>query len=413
LGIRNGLAGLDLSGPDWRGPVADRMYLPTADGGRAISDAVHETFQVVNIGRALAGEPPLAPKKGARFHFELPGAVQCFMPEESIEVRGVATVENVVGHSQAGERSLAIHFHALAPGRAARVATATFTPSVEVARYFSQRGYALLASPKLYAGQTVRAVVEADTHNVLPVLTNLYLQVYGENDLLTLVRGPEVTLAPGKRHEFEWTIPDSGGLPIAAIGIEARSDTQASGTLYLDYLTWEGVPQVALRRPAVMGEMWRHAWVDGIDQYGHWWPESFRLAQNEGRGLLITGTRDWTDYTVQATVRPHLVKHTGIAARVQGMRRYYALLLSADGKVRLVKALDGEKLLAEAPLDWQFGNDYDLRLTVQGQSIVGAVDGREVVRAVDNEHPLTGGGIALVIEEGRMSTDEVRVGPVS
>jgi hypothetical protein len=44
---------------------------------------------------------------------------------------------------------------------------------------------------------------------------------------------------------------------------------------------------------------------------------------------------------------------------------------------------------------------------------VGAVDGREVVRAVDNEHPLTGGGIALVIEEGRMSTDEVRVGPVS
>src|SRR5258706_1553244 len=77
LGIKNGLAGID-AGPDWRGPVADRMYLPTAEGGRAITDAVAQTYEVVNIGRALAGAPPLAPKEGARFHFELPGAVQGF-----------------------------------------------------------------------------------------------------------------------------------------------------------------------------------------------------------------------------------------------------------------------------------------------------------------------------------------------
>src|SRR5918911_1426489 len=37
LGIRNGLAGIE-DGPDWRGPVADRLYLATADGGRAIND---------------------------------------------------------------------------------------------------------------------------------------------------------------------------------------------------------------------------------------------------------------------------------------------------------------------------------------------------------------------------------------
>ncbi|MCC6457083.1 MAG: ADP-ribosylglycohydrolase family protein [Caldilineaceae bacterium] len=409
LGIRNGLAGLDLSGPDWRGPVADRMYLPTADGGRAITDAVQETFEVVNIGRVLAGEAPLTPKEGARFHFELPGAVQGFQPEESSEVRGVVTLENVMGHSEQGARSLAIHYRALAPGRAARAATPLFTPSVEVARYFSQRGYALLASPLLYPGQRVRAAVTADGTNVLPVRANLYLQVYGENDALTLVRGPEADLTPGSRELFEWTVPDSGGLPIASVGIEARSDTHANGTLYLDYLTWEGTPQVTFQRPAAAGEMWRHAWVNGIDQYEHRWPESFRLAQNEGRGLLMTGTRAWCDYTVQATVRPHLVKSGGIAARVQGMRRFYALLLCADGMVRLVKALDGDQVLAEAPLDWHFGGDYDLRLTVQGQMIVGFVDGREVVRVMDNERPLTGGGIALVVEEGRMATEAVRV----
>jgi len=64
LGIKNGLAGLD-AGPDWRSPVADQLYLPTADGGRAITDAVTEAYHIVNSGRALAGDTPLAPKGGA------------------------------------------------------------------------------------------------------------------------------------------------------------------------------------------------------------------------------------------------------------------------------------------------------------------------------------------------------------
>ena len=63
MGIKNGLAGID-AGPDWRGPVADRLYLPTADGGRAITDAVTESYHIINIGRALAGQKPLAPKNG-------------------------------------------------------------------------------------------------------------------------------------------------------------------------------------------------------------------------------------------------------------------------------------------------------------------------------------------------------------
>jgi ADP-ribosylglycohydrolase len=413
LGIRNGLAGLDNSGPDWRGPVADRMYLATAEGGRAITDAVRESYEIVNMGRALAGEAPLTPKQGAHYHFELPGSVQGFMPEESVEVRGVAHVENVAGPSQSGQRCLAIHYNALAPGRAARVGTPIFTPSVEISRYFAQRGYALHASPKLYTGQTVRAVVEADAGNALPVQVNLYLQVYGANDTLKLVRGPELTLEPGSRQTLVWQVPDNGGWPLATVGLEARSDRHAGGTLYLDTLTWDGTPATTFHRPADVGDMWRLAWVDGVDQYTYRWPESFRLAQNEGRGLLITGTREWTDYAVQATVRPHLVKNAGIAARVQGMRRFYALLLGEDGKVRLVKALDGDKVLAEAPLAWEFGGDYDLRLSVEGNSIAGYVDGIEVVRAEDSDRPLRGGGIALVIEEGRMSTDEVRVRPVS
>ena len=67
MGIKNGLAGLD-DGPDWRGPVADRMYLATADGGRASSDAVQVAYDVIDSGRALAAQSVPRPKDGARFH---------------------------------------------------------------------------------------------------------------------------------------------------------------------------------------------------------------------------------------------------------------------------------------------------------------------------------------------------------
>ena len=81
LGIQNGLSGMD-AGLEWGGPVADRLYLPTADGGRATTDAVTETLHVVNIGRVLTHQNPVAPKHSSRCHFDLPDAVQGFLPKD-------------------------------------------------------------------------------------------------------------------------------------------------------------------------------------------------------------------------------------------------------------------------------------------------------------------------------------------
>jgi ADP-ribosylglycohydrolase len=411
LGIKNGLAGIDNSGPDWRGPVADRLYLATAEGGRGITDAVCETYHVVNTGRGLAGQSPLAPKAGARFHFELPGAVQGFLPEESTEVRGTVTVENVAGHSQRGERSLALHYAALAPGRRARVATPTFIPSRATADYFRQRGYALYACPTLYPGQTLRAAIQADAQNQTPVRCNLYLQVYGAGDELTIRRSPAVELAPGATHTFSWPVAATDGDPIAAVGVELSHDQRADGTVYLDYLTWEGEPEVVLRRPDHTGEMWRFAWVDAVDQYTPRWPEAFRLAQNEGRGLLIQGTAEWRNYTASATLTPHLAKATGIAVRVGGLRRFYALLLCDDQRVRLVKALDGDTVLAEAPFAWELYQPYTFTLTVVGQQLTAQINDTTLFTVEETECPLTGGAVALVIEEGRAGTGAVSVRP--
>ena len=75
MGIMHGLDGLD-TGPDWRGPVADRMLISSADGGNSINDAVRTAYYLANLGLTLAGSSALpAPKDGAQFHFSLPGSV--------------------------------------------------------------------------------------------------------------------------------------------------------------------------------------------------------------------------------------------------------------------------------------------------------------------------------------------------
>jgi hypothetical protein len=197
--------------------------------------------------------------------------------------------------------------------------------------------------------------------------------------------------------------------------------------VYLDYLTWDGAPDVVLTRPETArpetgGTMWRRAWVNGVDSYNPRYREPFRLVHNCGTGLLIQGTREWTDYRVSADVTPHMVTAAGIGARVQGLRRYYALLLSRDATdghpvVRLVKALDGETVLAETDFSWELDETHDLSLEVVGDRRGGVrlrawIDGQLTFEVQDSDRPLGGGGVALVCEEGRTATQAVTVRPV-
>jgi hypothetical protein len=275
--------------------------------------------------------------------------------------------------------------------------------------------YDLMAAPTLYSGQTVKARISADESNDVAVDVRLYIQTYGSGDELETQYGPEAPLAPASQHEFAWQIPEMGGAPIAAIGVEVRAVSAVQGAIYLDLLTWDGAPRVTFRRPATGGTTWSRAWVSALDQVGPYpeWHESFCLIQNDGRGLLMTGTREWADYQVGATLSPHMVAACGLAARVQGLRRYYPLILHQDWVARLIKALDGETILAETQHAWEYGRPYELHLALDGARIRARVDGVQLFDVFDGNRSLTRGGIALVCEEGRVTTDSVMVAPLA
>jgi ADP-ribosylglycohydrolase len=408
IGIMHGLKGLE-GGPDWRGPLADRALISASDGGYAINDAVRIAYDIANLGLQLAGEAPLAlPKDGAQFHFSLPGSVQGFIAERDVVQPDLLSLEQ---GQNSGRPALALRFKGLARGRSAAALTPTFSPPEVV----DMRTYDLQASPRVYPGQIVTARVVADETNTAAVSASLRIKAYGQDDRLVDFDGPSADLVPGAEDVLKWTLPDLDGQPIQRIGIALTSHgARADGTVWLDYLRWDGAPKLELRRPRQSGAFWRRSWVNNVSFFSNNFAPAFRISQDRGSGIIIHGPREGRDYRVSSIVAVHLGSSAGLAARVQGLRRYYALLLEGGDMVRVVKVRDDVRtILAETPYRWALEEGVGLMLELRGREIVAAVGTATVLRVTDDSDTFfENGGIGLVITEGALSTNQVGVEPL-
>ncbi|MEM7220597.1 MAG: ADP-ribosylglycohydrolase family protein [Pseudomonadota bacterium] len=384
MGISVGLAGLT---PHLREPVADRCYLPTADGGRAISDAWTESQRIISFVRGARGEPTTLPAEAA-IDFAMPGAVQGFQAEAG-SLRHTAEDGGALLLSAAqGESALALRD--------------VFVDSLATSRFFHRGGYALVATPQLNPGQRLRAQVSAAQAKTS---AQLAIRVFDENDDTRLLLGPATEIDAGSTLALTWEVPDLGGYPIAQVGVRT-----GAGEARLHELSWDGAPRVTLTRPDRSSVMWQRAWVSSLDTLWHI-AEPFRLMQNEGTGLLSYGCRSWRAYRVSADVTPHLADRAGLVARYQGLRRYYALLLNAQAqKLQLVREYEGTTVLAECEASVEFGRTYRFELQVDGDKLRGSVND-QVLHARDGA--LADGGVALLIDTGRSATQALSIAPLA
>ncbi|HTP57371.1 MAG TPA: ADP-ribosylglycohydrolase family protein, partial [Spirochaetia bacterium] len=217
---------------------------------------------------------------------------------------------------------------------------------------------------------------------------------------------------PGGSVLMTWTVPDTSGGPIFQVGLELGASSGAELTAFLDSVGWTGQPRTVLRRPAGKGSLWRKAWVNAFDHEGLFWPESFRLSQDRGTGLLITGCREWTDYRVSCDISSDMAAEYGIALRVQGLRRMYSLVVKDNRAVELRKELRGRTVLARARISLQEAAACNLVLEARGSRLTGYANGKRLFDVTDRRDPLEGGGLALLCTQGTMATNEVRVEPL-
>lgn len=384
LGVRGGLEAFNKQ--DWRGPVADRLYVPSAEGGRSITDAGTEALWVANLGRKLARLEPITPKIGARFHFEFAGSVQGWQAQ----AEGSAIVQH-----DAARKALRIAKTGVEPARAA---TPTFVPP-EIKDLKS--GYVLVANPTLYPSQVLKAKIFAEDQ---AASGRLFLERYDSEDLSVRVDGPEFSLNSGEDTELSWLIPDTDGYPIHRIALEVRE-----GEVFLDWMDWKGVPDTEF--PTRPGTMTGRMWAKSLDRFEHLRDKYDYLTHNEGFGLLTQGHRDWKDYRIVCRITPKMAVAGGIAVRAQGLRRWLAFVFSGENQVAIIKELNGRKQLAQTTFQWEPFKDYDVEVEVKGSLIRAWIDGRLILTADDTDSVLTGGAFGFIVEEGCLGAGVPRISP--
>lgn len=412
--------GLDAfeGGPDWRGPLADRALISSADNGYSVNDASRITYDVANLGRQLAGVPPL--EMTAQFNFTLPGSVQGFQarapPGVTASLRQGEVLPLNCMYIISG---LAVDIKGLTAGGEVEAMTPTFTPAEVLS---VSRDYEMMASPLVYPGQTLGAEITAGASNTARATVWLRLRAYDARGGLVTVDSYTSDIDGEGDFYMEWEIPGHlENKPIMEMGLVVATERTLDGTIWLNNLNWSDWPNptMTLKRPAVPEEQegtehagptsfWEKSWVSSVDKFHSTMGPSFYISQDRGEGIISHGTRYWADYTAVAhEFIVNLGAPAGLTVRVQGLNRYYALMLLRGGRVAIVKAADEKRIeLAVAEFAWQLDCKYELELSVKGTEIRARVDGIEL-KATDGAY--SGGAVGLVVTEGSLSADSIDI----
>ncbi|KAI1118711.1 ADP-ribosylation/Crystallin J1 [Nemania sp. NC0429] len=408
VAIMHGLSAFE-SPFDWRGPVADQALISSADAGYSINNATSLAYDIFNLGKLLKGEKqPLIPKSGARFHFSLPGGVQGFQAKTNEDTGSVSvTIHQDVNDT--GATGLAIHL--VSKGQLANpveVATPSFSPREVRAMPL----YDLVASPLLYPGQIVEAKVRADPHGWMDVEVRIMIRVFSFDDQLESLVSHPSRLAPGDEGVLQWVIPSTlGGRPIQSVGLSvSHSHMEFDGIIWLESLGWGHSPRLTLQEKGSEGSLYfyKHAFVkaaDSFDVYGKYW-----VAQDQGEGLVSYGTKEWENYKLTFNgFAVNMGSPVGVAFRVRGINRYYALVFARGGFLQLVKAHDQQRIvLARTKFDWGVDKLYTIVIEAEGSTLRGIVE--DVELSVDECEYRTG-GIGLVATNGSLSVQSIEIGP--
>ena len=378
-------------------PFGDRLIIPTAEGTRSVSDVLNESLSVSAIGRRLMGLPKrTSPKKGAFHHFEMPGAQHGFLVDElDSGSRNTTILKNIEGHSVAGRRSLCISFDGLNTDRVSRTST-PILPSGPGALYGSAQQ--MQATPRLYPGNEViiRGTVSENLTGVASV--RVYLRQYAGE---TCFYSDTEKMEPSARVALRFTIP-GGAWPIQDIGLEIQGEN-ASGAFYLDGLWIEGLPRFKFPDRPLMGPGdVPVGWISNVEQtmvrpFPADKQEMMRICQNEGPALLVTGNKDWVDYTFETQINVHLARQAGIVARYQGLQRYIALVKTGN-EIRLIERYYGDRVIDTHPVAWEPDEDHILSISCVGEAITAACDGEEMMRSKTEK--LLSGGAGYFVENG-------------
>lgn len=141
----------------------------------------------------------------------------------------------------------------------------------------------------------------------------------------------------------------------------------------------------------------------------------YRQASSGTSGYSTAGQTTWANYAVEAKVKSNEFpagSAAGIMGRFKDADNYYWLRLKQTGNVQFYRQVNGViTLLKQAPITVQSNQWYTLKLTFNGTSITGYVDGVQHISINDGLVP--NGKIGVRSYQQSFSVDDVVVTAVS
>ena len=372
MGVAVGLAGIDLE--RWRAPMNDILVAASVIGTRNLTTipACADLFH--RLGVQLAGEPE--PRRYPRVHFDYPGSTQGIQAHAQrgriIALEQLTLDPAVMEQAQGGRGVLRAVLRKLNKKGEARLFVRTYLRPQEL----SANHYKASFSPLVYPGQTLQARLYLPPGSPRGLRAGLF--VWDDNHEQAL-RSPAEPLAPGHWHTLHFSIPEQANALFTQAGVVLRNlaDAPWSGSLWLDFLDWEGparfVTDFSRERPE----------YDAISGWtfsrGHWRLEDGAYhGSAAGLGESYTGHPHWRDLALTVDLVPLLGKHHNVNLRVQGTRRSYAVGLAPDGRVVLYKASPSHTMdsllgpyrpVVEAAFPWRLGEGYRLFVLAEGANL--------------------------------------------
>ncbi len=289
----------------WREAMNDRLFVVAAEGGEAVTDALTVARRLHRYAQQHAGDA--AADGRPRFDFPFRGATQGFSPAPGWRLVAAG-----------GGAGLALE---PVDGAAVPSVACAWTPTAIQRQERLDEGYGLMASPTLYPGQTLFAVVRGAGQRARPFVE---VEAATAGAPPFVARGPEVTLGGGPT-SITWQVPFVPG-PIVRVGIESVAGverTERAARLQLDRLEWTGAPRFDLQSADL--ERWRDVWFAAFDHVHVDPAGGLAFAHDRAGGWASIGGRSWRDVRVVARLEPPHDAPGGLFVRGRGARRRVAL----------------------------------------------------------------------------------------
>ncbi len=408
--IRLGLDAIN-AGPDLRGPIADRMFVVSSDGGSCVTDAVQETRKIIKVAEELRGRAASIPRQ--KYAFEFPDSTQGFMlhPDYGF-VQAIKSLSNALEVD--GQPGLCLEYVALARGVKGAIAVQTYSdPQPKAAKDTSY--FEVEASPSLYPTQTVKAVF-ASAQDKNPSI-KFFIDYYDEKDEISTIAGEPMAINRGET-VCQWDVPDTGGRPVYRLGMQLLSAERLDGRLTLRSLDWPGAPRhfhmgksyelTPGISPFVTNTKWLSSFMSSALNFHPDYLATFSLSHPEQNGVVTIGSQEWDNYYVESRIEFVHQQSAGLVARSCGHRRYYAAVLK-NGQAAIIKRKDGEVIdLAAAGLDYADDAVFDVKFEVHNNHLAMYLDGQAIISAEDSEYPT--GAAGYVVDTGAIVCDGFTVG---